>query len=76
VDRSLLEVLSPVFNDLHVEHALNKYVEYRLKQLNADIEREEDTHKIYRIQGSITEVKKLLELRLRINDKVKELRND
>jgi hypothetical protein len=76
VDRSLLEVLSPVFNDVHVEHAMAKYVEYRLKQLYADFEREEDSAKISRIQGSVTEVKKLLDLRLRINDKVKELRND
>lgn len=63
MDKILARKLLLFVNDHYNQESLAKYVENRLNTLYLQLESTTESTKIYRIQGQIAEVKKLLTLR-------------
>lgn len=71
MDRALLELLLPLVNDPYNEEALKAYANYWIERHRIDLERETNPHSIGKLQGQISELRKLLTLRDYVNAEAK-----
>lgn len=63
MDNKLARSLLLFVNDNHNQESVRKYAEDRIKTLHIQLESITEPTKIYRIQGQIAEIKRLLTLR-------------
>ena len=74
MDKNLLELLLPLVNDPHNMEGLVAYANYRIAQAHKDLENSNlPIEQVRFLQGEIYEMRKLIDLRDKINGEAKRL---